>query len=99
VETQPAYTTQGSIRVAAAVASPGFAGLQTQLRVLQDGRLVVIVADNGGGFQFRPQQAGNDGLANMNGRLQSLGGGCVITSAPGQGTTVRFSAPLPQIPL
>ena len=70
---------------------------QVWLRIaVQDGRLVVAVADNGAGFQPQAPQTGNDGLANMNHRLQSLGGACDLTSAPGQGTTVRFSAPLPQ---
>jgi signal transduction histidine kinase len=63
---------------------------------VREGCLVVEVADNGAGFQPRETQAGNDGMANMNHRMQSLGGGCEITSAARQGTTVRFRAPLPQ---
>lgn len=63
---------------------------------VRDGCLVVEVADNGSGFQPQLQPAGSDGIANMNTRLRSLGGNCEVTSAPQQGTTVRFRAPLPQ---
>jgi len=63
---------------------------------VREGNLLVAVADNGQGFQFREQHAGSDGIANMTARLKSLGGGCEITSVAGEGTTVRFQVPLPR---
>ena len=60
------------------------------------GSLVVEVADNGRGFEPRPRQAGEDGLANMNERMKSLGGACEVVSDAQTGTTVRLRAPLPE---
>ncbi|HSY17909.1 MAG TPA: ATP-binding protein [Candidatus Acidoferrales bacterium] len=69
---------------------------QVWLRIsVQENQLVVEVADNGCGFDSQARQAGSDGISNMNERLRSLGGECKITSSAQQGTTVRFSAPLP----
>lgn len=72
----------------------GAARVWLRIRV-RHGNLVVEVADDGKGFDATRSQPGNDGLANMQDRLRSLGGACEITSGPHQGTTVRFSAPLP----
>ncbi len=58
--------------------------------------LVVEAADNGCGFEAGAKRTSGDGLANMKERLQSLGGDCEVVSDANQGTTVRFSAPLPQ---
>jgi signal transduction histidine kinase len=70
---------------------------QVCLRIsVQDGHLLVALADNGVGLPPRTGQAGDDGLANMRSRLRSLGGSCDILGAPQQGTTVQFRAPLPQ---
>jgi signal transduction histidine kinase len=70
---------------------------QVWLRIaIRDGRLVVEVADDGRGFNFTERQAGSDGLANMKERLKKLGGECNIGSNTNAGTTVRFSAPLPE---
>jgi signal transduction histidine kinase len=69
---------------------------QVWLRIsVQENQLIVEVADNGHGFDSQARQAGSDGISNMNERLRSLGGECKITSVTQQGTTVRFSAPLP----
>jgi signal transduction histidine kinase len=57
--------------------------------------LRVEVADDGCGFRPSAQPPGQDGLANMKARLQSLGGQCEITSDTKNGTAVRFAAPLP----
>jgi signal transduction histidine kinase len=59
-------------------------------------RLEVEVSDNGRGFNLSERQAGSDGLANMKERLKTLGGGCEIVSDAKNGTTVHFSAPLPE---
>lgn len=69
---------------------------QVWLRIsVRAGNLLVELADNGRGIDGHERQAGDDGLANMNERLKSLGGGCEIIGNKEDGTTVRFSAPLP----
>ncbi|MDB6017827.1 MAG: Integral rane sensor signal transduction histidine kinase [Pedosphaera sp.] len=71
----------------------------TQVRIgvsVRDGFLMVEVADDGCGFVLCEPQAGEDGIANMKARLETLGGQCEITSQAHKGTTVRFRAPLPE---
>ena len=63
---------------------------------LQDGRLLVEIADNGSGFDGNEaQKIGSDGLDNMKSRLEQIGGFCTVTSNAGQGTRVRLELPLP----
>ena len=70
---------------------------QVWLRMsVQDGELIVVVADNGRGFDAQQQRAGADGVANMKERLKSLQGGCEISGGTDKGTMVRFAAPLPK---
>ena len=70
---------------------------QVWLRILaREESLIVEVADNGRGLDDQPGGAGSDGIANMNERMQSIGGTCEIISDARQGTTVRFRAPLPR---
>jgi signal transduction histidine kinase len=66
-----------------------------RIAVRQD-LLLVELADNGCGFNLPARQSGDDGLANMNERMKSLGGTCEIVSQVGHGTSVRFQAPLPK---
>jgi signal transduction histidine kinase len=63
---------------------------------VRDHHLVVEVADDGCGFNPAERKAGSDGLANMKERLKKLGGECNVVSNANKGTTVRFSAPLPE---
>jgi anti-sigma regulatory factor (Ser/Thr protein kinase) len=61
----------------------------------QDGNLVVLVVDQGGGFD--PDQVPSDrlGLAeSVRGRLAELGGTVAVWSRPGAGTTVMLSVPV-----
>jgi signal transduction histidine kinase len=59
-----------------------------------DGRLHLAVSDDGAGFD--PAAAGSGtGLQNMTDRVETLGGVLTIVSAPGKGTTVIASLPLP----
>ncbi len=68
---------------------------QVRLRIfVREESLIVEVADDGRGLDGRPGAAGSDGIANMNERMQSIGGTCEIMSDAQQGTTVRFRAPL-----
>jgi signal transduction histidine kinase len=63
------------------------------------GMVVVIVADNGRGFDPRhlpPRTEGfGVGLSSMAERSESAGGTMTIESAPGKPTTVTFQIPLP----
>ena len=68
---------------------------QVRLRIfVREENLIVEVADDGRGLDGRPCAPGSDGIANMNERMQSIGGTCEIISDAQQGTTVRFRAPL-----
>ncbi len=62
-------------------------------------RLVLTISDDGRGFDPGRQDGasggGGNGLSNMRQRLAECGGSCDIQSAPGQGTRVVFSLPLP----
>jgi signal transduction histidine kinase len=70
---------------------------QVWLRIsVRSDLLTVEVSDNGRGFDTNSHRAGDDGIANMEERLKSLGGECKITSHSQEGTTVCFRAPLPK---
>jgi signal transduction histidine kinase len=63
---------------------------------VRDGDLQVAVADNGCGLrELDPGAAGHEGLASMRRRMEKLGGQFAVLGEAGQGTTVRFSVPLP----
>jgi signal transduction histidine kinase len=63
---------------------------------IRSGQLEMTIADDGHGFCPGPASGqGHNGLANMQARATDLGGTVVISSVPGQGTTIRISAPLP----
>jgi signal transduction histidine kinase len=58
-------------------------------------RILVTLADDGRGFDpGQPVAAGQDGLANVAGRLRELGGCLDLESTTGQGTRARLSVPL-----
>lgn len=58
--------------------------------------LLVVVQDNGEGFE--PDQADNsrNGLTNMTERMKEVGGECRIIARPGGGCRVEFQVPLPK---
>ena len=62
---------------------------------LRDGgeELLVEVSDDGRGFNLATVTRGA-GLTNMEDRLDALGGRLQITSAPGEGTTLRAMVPI-----
>lgn len=64
------------------------------LRVNEDG-LDLRVADNGRGFDTGADHAGHFGLLGMRERAQRVGAHLEVNSAPGAGTQVRVSMPLP----
>jgi signal transduction histidine kinase len=57
-----------------------------------DGRLVLTVRDDGSGFSAEGAPRGM-GMGNIAARATEVGGTLEVVSAPGQGTTVRFSVP------
>lgn len=61
------------------------------------GSLIATIADDGVGFSAAPRARGEFpkfGLSTMRERAQGVGGALDIDSAPGSGTTVRFTLPL-----
>jgi signal transduction histidine kinase len=64
-----------------------------------DGSVTLDVVDDGRGFDpaaVRPSSEGGFGLPAMRSRARSLGGAFTVESAPGQGTAVAVSLPLPE---
>ncbi len=64
--------------------------LRVTLKLVADG-FTLELADNGRGFAVATE---GDGLGNMHHRMSDIGGACQITSAPNQGTRVRFTVPV-----
>ena len=62
----------------------------------QGQRLVVVVSDNGKGFDSTTTKPSRNGLVNMSQRMSELGGSCTITSQRGKGCQTEFSLPLRQ---
>ncbi len=62
--------------------------------VIGNGQLVVLVKDDGKGFDVEYAASGN-GLINMKNRMTDCGGACRIESVRGQGTTITLTLPLP----
>jgi signal transduction histidine kinase len=73
----------------------------TELRLQiqwQAQRLVVVVLDNGKGFDLAEVDVDRNGLTNMAQRMSELEGFCRVTSSPGKGSRVEFSIPLKRSP-
>ena len=67
---------------------------EISIHVRLEGTILTIqVQDDGAGFDSAKHPSGN-GLANMDRRLQQIGGTCLIETQPGKGTTVSFQANL-----
>jgi two-component sensor histidine kinase len=65
------------------------------LRIRHQGQaLIVVVEDNGRGFEPKLASPDRNGLANLTQRMQELGGRCKITSEPGKGCRVELFLPL-----
>lgn len=65
----------------------------TEARVtlqLDDEALVILIADDGGGFDSEHARSGGNGLHNMHRRLEDIGGSLEIVSSSDKGTTVRL---------
>ena len=57
---------------------------------------MVIVSDDGRGFDPARGKPGRNGLSNMARRMQEVGGRFLITSEAGKGCRVEFRLPVPQ---
>lgn len=65
------------------------------LRISREGdRLLVVVEDNGQGFDASLLTGEGNGLSNMQQRLAEMGGECAVFSEPGAGCRVEFRMPL-----
>jgi len=60
----------------------------------QGQRLIVVVQDNGKGFDPAIVKSERNGMTSMVQRMAELGGSCLVTSQPGKGCRVEFSIPL-----
>ena len=60
-----------------------------------DGRLVLTIHDDGGGFSVTQRSHGM-GMANIASRAAEVGGNFEVLSEPQRGTTVRFAVPCEQ---
>jgi signal transduction histidine kinase/ligand-binding sensor domain-containing protein len=60
---------------------------------VSNGKLHVVITDDGHGFERPPQDAWADGLRNMRQRMAEIGGDCSIESHAGAGTTITFDVP------
>jgi signal transduction histidine kinase len=75
-----------------AVRHGGASEINFRVRV-QDGRLCILITDNGSGFNTFERSNGH-GLLNLRDRLERLHGSCELESAPGAGTTVSLQLPM-----
>jgi signal transduction histidine kinase len=67
---------------------------ELKLKIYWQGqRLVVVVQDNGKGFDKEKVKSGRNGLANVAQRMKEMGGSCVVTSQPGKGCRIEFGVP------
>lgn len=68
------------------------------LRVYRaDQKLVVVVEDNGCGFDCAQANTERNGLANMAQRMEEIGGAYEIISEPGAGCRVVFTVPMNRV--
>jgi len=76
-----------------AVKHSGATELRLQIRFRHE-RLIVILADNGKGFDSATGRGNGNGLTNMAQRMAELGGSFMVISKPGKGCQVEFSVPM-----
>ena len=67
------------------------------LRIHRRGQiLLVVVEDDGAGFDLELADPVRNGLTNMTERMKNVGGECRITTQPSAGCRVEFEVPLPK---
>jgi signal transduction histidine kinase len=62
---------------------------------INGGVFTLEVADNGRGFAVEAKRESGNGLRNMAGRMEEVGGQFQVSSTAAQGTTVSLRLPLP----
>jgi len=68
---------------------------EVRLQIRHQGQwLVVVVQDNGAGFEPATTKPDRNGLSSMSQRMRELGGRFLVTSQPGKGCRVEFNIPL-----
>jgi signal transduction histidine kinase len=77
-----------------AVKHSGATELWLRMRVV-GGAFILEIEDNGRGFAAETPREGGNGLRNMAGRMQEIGGEFHLRTAPAAGATVRLRFPLP----
>ena len=60
-------------------------------------RLVVVVQDNGRGFDTEKTGSERNGLTNIAKRMDEMGGDCLVASKPGQGCRIEFGIPISRL--
>jgi signal transduction histidine kinase len=69
------------------------------INVKTDDKVVhLTISDNGTGFDTEKKKDGH-GLGTLKHRAEQMKGSLDVKSSPGEGTTIFFRAPLPQLPL
>jgi signal transduction histidine kinase len=58
--------------------------------------LLVVVEDDGAGFDLELADSVRNGLTNMSERMKEIGGRCEISTKPGSGCRVEFQVPIRQ---
>ena len=67
---------------------------EISLRLQQDrDRLLIMIEDNGRGFETAMQASTGNGLQNMEKRMRNIGGAFEVTGGPGKGTRIRLEIP------
>ena len=65
----------------------------------RDGRVLVEIEDQGGGFDPQAVSQSHFGLEGIRQRARLFGGSAVVDAAPGRGTSIRVDLPcLPDAP-
>jgi len=71
------------------------AATELHLKIQWQGQqLIVVVQDNGKGFDPATIKSQRNGMTNMAQRMAELGGTCLVSSQPGKGCRVEFGIPL-----
>lgn len=76
------------------IAKHAAAGIVTLTLLYEAPELIIRLVDDGRGLPEKPDGPGKDGLVNMQSRLATIGGVCVIRGLEESGTEVEMRAPL-----